>query len=395
MISAPKLTILGGSTPFTAALFDAIACSDYRLQPHELMLFGRNHAALDVMTLRARHCLGPFGWRARSTTSRAEALEGATFVIHQIRYGDLDGREAGERLARRFGIPADETLGPAALQWAIRHASAVKETANCIASCCSSAWILNLTNPLSVTTAILIREGVTRCVGVCELPEATADAVAHIVGVDRAELQWEYVGLNHRGFLYDFSVDGRPLHSTLMDALPSEDLPGVTRDDLEAFHAVPLKYFSLVRAPKPTAPRAAVLRELRAALLCELAADPTISPPSLGKRNLDWYAKGVVPLLAALAAADGRIRVVNVMGPDNVVIETKAEVHPDVVVPIKASRPSPAVESWMGLFCAHEHSLLEAATTTSPDTIRKALRLDPLVPPGHVEALTRELLRGR
>ena len=259
MIAAPKLTVLGGSTPFTAALFDALVSAAPDLGPHELMLFGRNQAALEVMTRRAQHSLGACGWVARSTTSRAEALAGARFVIHQIRYGDLDGREAGEQLAERFGIPADETLGPAALQWAICNASAVKEMAQCIASSCSNAWLLNLTNPLSVTTAIFIREGVTRCLGVCELPETTAAAVARILGIPAHDLQWEYVGLNHRGFLYNFSVAGRSLLPKLLSALPSTELPGVTSGNLETLQAVPLKYFLTVsRVGTTCSPRTSV-----------------------------------------------------------------------------------------------------------------------------------------
>src|SRR5262249_45609753 len=184
----PMITVLGASSPFTAALFDAIASSHDRLQPYELMLFGRDSAALDLVTRRAQCCLGPLGWSARSTTSLAEALDGAGVVIHQIRYGGLDGRETGERLAECFGIAADETLGPAALQWAICHASAVSETARSIASRCSNAWILNLTNPLSITTALFIREGATRCLGICELPETTADAVARMLGIAARDL---------------------------------------------------------------------------------------------------------------------------------------------------------------------------------------------------------------
>jgi 6-phospho-beta-glucosidase len=324
----------------------------------------------------------------------AEGLEGAAFVINQMRYGGLDGREAGEQLAERFGIPADETLGPAALLCAISSASAVRETARDIVSRCANAWILNLTNPLSITTALFIREGATRCLGVCELPATTADVVARMLGIGRTDLQWEYVGLNHRGFLYDFSADGRPLHGPILGALPSADLPGVTRDEVDTLRALPLKYFSLLRAPKPTARRASVLRDLRTSLLCELAADHTRSPPSLGQRNLDWYAKGVVPLLVALTAGDGRTQVVNLMGRGNVVIETKVEVRANGVAPLEAPRPSPAVESWMARFLTHEHALLEATVAISSHTIANALRLDPLVHPEHIVPLTRELLRS-
>jgi 6-phospho-beta-glucosidase len=393
MNAAPKIAVLGGSSPFTAALFDALASSG-DLPPHQLMLFGRNSAALAVVTRRAQCCLGPLGWSARSTTNRAEALDGATFVIHQIRYGGLDGRESGERLAERFGMPADETLGPAALQSAIQTASAVQETARSIASYCPNAWTINLTNPLSITTALFVGEGVKRCVGVCELPDATAQAVGDMIGVASSDLQWEYSGLNHRGFLYNFSAAGRSLHADIVRALPSRILPDVTREDVGMLQAVPLKYFSVIRAPRLTPRRASVLRDLRASLLGELAADPTRSPASLGKRNLDWYPRAIVPLLIALSAPDDHVAVVNIMGSDDVVIETKARIRSGSVTPVEASLPSAAVQLWTGRFLAHERAVLAATLESSPRAIAGALRLDPLVGAEHVDALTRELIES-
>jgi len=390
--SAPKLTVLGGSTPFTTALFDAIAGSDYRLQPHELMLFGRDEAALDIVTRRAQHCLGPFGWVANNTTDMEEALRGAHYIVHQIRYGGLDGREFGERLSERFGLPADETLGPAALRIAIRGASAVRQTARAIAAHCPGAWTLNLTNPLSVTTAQFIAEGVTRCVGICELPESTAMAVADALGIEFARMRWEYVGLNHRGFLYNLSLDGQPLMGAIAQALPARCLPGITVNDLDTLDAVPLKYFSMLRTSGPRVRRAQVLRDLRAELLRELAADPTVSPPSLWKRNVDWYSKAVVPILAALASPNRHSHVVNVMGADGVVIETVATIGSNRVITVRGSLPSAAVQCWMGRFTAHEEAVLDVMLAPTEAAIRKALTLDPLVPSECVDPLTLALL---
>ena len=394
MSAAPKLTVLGGGTPFTAALFDAIAASEYCLQPQQLMLFGRDRTALDIVARRGQHCLGRFGWVVKNTTNLDEALDGARHILHQIRYGGLDGREQGERLSERFGLPADETLGPAALQTAICTASAVQQTARAIAARCPGAWTLNLTNPLSVTTALFVREGVTRAIGICELPEATATAVADVLCIAASELRWEYAGLNHRGFLYNCSREGEPLLPRIVEALRTRNLAGVTRSDVERLQAVPSKYFAMLRRPGATVRRAQILREVRADLLRELAADPTISPPSLMKRNVDWYSKAVVPLLAGLASPDLHSRVVNVMGPDGVVIETRTTIASDRAVPVTGAVPPPAVQSWIRRFSAHEHAVLAATLAVSDTAVRKALTLDPLVPAEHVDPLTAALLSG-
>ena len=391
-MSRPTVTLLGGGSAFTAAFVDAIVRSDYCRQARRLILFGRERRALDIIEQHARLRLDRFGWAVASTTDLDEALNGVQFVIHQIRYGGLEGREEGERLADLFGLPADETLGPAALQSALRSASAIRRTAARIAARCADAWTLNLTNPLSITTALMIREGVRRCLGVCELPEVTAGAVAALLGVRADRLRWAYSGLNHRGFLHHFSLDGEPTMDAILSALASRTLPGIEARDVAWLQAVPLKYFRLVQAPVRTPPRARVLRELRAAVMRELAECPGVVPPSLGRRNLDWYAKAVVPLLSALAAGDGRLRVVNIMGPEGLVIESKARIERDRVTAVEAPSPPPAVKSWIQRFIEHERAFLQATITMSEADIGQALTLDPLVSAAQVRALTHELL---
>src|SRR5262245_12658749 len=180
MASGPRRRVVGGGSPFTVALFDAIGTPPHSLVPGHMTLFGRDLETLDIVTKRARSCLERLGWRVTRTTDLRQALEGAEYVIHQIRYGGLDGREDGERLTMAYGLPPDETLGPAALHCAIRGVQAVRRTAEHIATHCQSAWVLNLTNPLSVTTNTMVRQGLTRCLGICELPETTAETLAQL-----------------------------------------------------------------------------------------------------------------------------------------------------------------------------------------------------------------------
>lgn len=386
------LTVLGGSTPFVTALFDAIAASDYRTRPRTLTLHGRNQRALEIVGRRAMHLLSRFGWTVRTTTELDRALEGARHVIHQIRYGGWDGRLASEDISERFGLPVDETLGPGALLVAIRNAQALREMARAIRTCCPDAWIVNLTNPLSVTTALLSTTGVARCIGLCELPQSTASRIAELVGVDSATLEWSYAGLNHRGFLYDLSVAGRPIIADLLRLLPGDDVLNVDRHDIDLLAAVPLKYFAMQRQRSRTARRARVLHDLGEALLREIDQDCAVSPPSLQRRRMDWYATSVVPFLSTLDNHDKTTHVVNVMGASGIVVETKATVV-GTVVPEQGQPPPAAVREWLDRFTAHEKAVLTATQSPSTRAIRDALALDPMVPDSQVTPLTLELER--
>src|SRR5262245_55726071 len=105
----PRLTVLGGSSPFTVALLESIALSPIPIPPHELVLHGRNVNNLQLVRNYAEVRLAHAGWQIEATTSIARALDRAHIVLHQIRYGGLAGRELGERLAAKFNLPADET----------------------------------------------------------------------------------------------------------------------------------------------------------------------------------------------------------------------------------------------------------------------------------------------
>jgi len=205
-------------------------------------------------------------------------------------------------------------------------------------------------------------------------------------------VEWDYIGLNHRGFLYNLTSDGQSVFPALMKSLPSALLPGVTRATVESLCAVPLKYFALLQTPPRLVARASALRDLRVVLLQELARAPHRSPVSLRQRNVDWYAKAVVPILSALAAADGRVHVVNQAGPDNLVWEAKARFERDRLSPVDSPAPPPPVQSWIDRFVAHERAVMDAVQSATLRAVRAALVLDPLVPAGHVDALARSMM---
>jgi 6-phospho-beta-glucosidase len=101
-----RLTVLGGSTPFTVPLVEELA--NRVPAPGLLRLHGRDQSALEAVAGFARHRLGP-GWDVETRTDVAAALSGAEVVVHQVRYGALSGRHDDEQLAQVLGVPSDET----------------------------------------------------------------------------------------------------------------------------------------------------------------------------------------------------------------------------------------------------------------------------------------------
>lgn len=391
------LAVLGGGTPYTAALADALSDREPAVPPGALVLAGRDREALDAVGRYVRGRLAPLGWTTAWTTDARAALRGAGIVIHQIRYGGIAGRQRDEDLARACGLVADETLGPGALQAALRLRDPLAETCRALVEECPDAVVLNLTNPLSLTTARMIRAGVTRCIGLCELPRVTLEAAAAVLGEDPARACWAYAGLNHRGFIVRLEWDGVDRIPDLVRRLGADTLNGIRADEIAALHAVPTKYFRLMRsaAPAPEPGRAAFLAGLRTRLLEELRADPGRSPPSLQTRDMAWYPHAVVPAIEALRSRRPLLREVNALAASGVVEEGRARVDaagPGPLLPAPAPAP---VETWLAAFREHERCLLDALERPSLSSVRRALEADPLIPADRAEACATLVWAGR
>ena len=186
-----KLAILGGSSPFTVALVNSLNDVVDRLPAFDLQMHGRNGENLALMEAYANRLLQRSGWRIGSTTSMRKALEGASIVIHQIRYGGMERRIQHEQFSERCRVPPDETLGPTALLAAFEMFSELRDTCDAMAEYSPDAWILNLTNPLSYVTAMMVSTGLRRCVGLCELPRMTALEIAALYRLEIRELDWD------------------------------------------------------------------------------------------------------------------------------------------------------------------------------------------------------------
>lgn len=380
---ASKIVVVGGSSPFTVELCHRVGETSLRDEPCELMLHGRDTQALASIRTFAEAALP--GWKVATTTILDEALDRATIVVHQARYGGLAGRFQDEVLARELRTLSDETMGPGGLQAGLRIAHEVREFGARVARQCPEAWVLNLVNPLGISTALIAQEGVQRCLGVCELPTVTHRRLAFLLDVDPRALDWDYAGLNHRGFLYNLACAGRDVLGELVAALRThedgDDIWGITADMIASFQAVPLKYFRLFNgAPIHAEGRSHMLADIRSQALAELKQAPTRYPPSLKNRDMPWYQHALVPTMSALM---GRVPPIvctaNLLMSDGTVSERIVTVEQGRVTERLCAPPPPKVGAWLDCFARHEQAVVTAIRHPTRASVAMALKLDPLL----------------
>src|SRR6185295_17927846 len=234
--------------------------------------------------------------------------------------------------------------------------------------------------PLSVATSLLAESGVDHILGVCELPLVTARAAAETAGVRWEDVEWDYEGLNHRGFVTRLTAGARDLIAELASLSPSTEVAGVRVAFIQETGAVPMKYFELFHTRVPASyQRGRRVERIRERTVTQLRATPEVFPEALRERRMDWYPLVVVPLLSALASELPEDHVVNVGGPDGVTRETRAMVCRSRVEARPRSVGNSRVASWLERFERHERAVLAALADPSTASVTRALELDPLV----------------
>jgi 6-phospho-beta-glucosidase len=147
----------------------------------------------------------------------AAAVQDCTFVISSVRVGGMEARARDERLSLDCGFAGQETTGPAGFAMALRTVPVAIEHARLVQQVAPEAWIVNFTNPAGlITQAISVHTG-ARVVGICDTPAELFFRIALALREPPHEVECEYFGLNHLGWVRAVRVRGRDVTAPLLE----------------------------------------------------------------------------------------------------------------------------------------------------------------------------------
>jgi len=147
-----------------------------------------------------------------STTDLDRGLDGAEFVVVTITTGGLDTMGLDLAIPEKYGIyqSVGDTVGPGGLSRALRNVPVMAGIAEAINRNCPDAWMLNLTNPMTVLTRIV---GLTaprlKVVGLCHELFGVRGGLMRMFGVDADDFEWRVAGVNHLIWLLDMTIKGQ------------------------------------------------------------------------------------------------------------------------------------------------------------------------------------------
>src|SRR5215208_4978117 len=126
------------------------------------------------------------GWQGRitTTTDRDAAIDGASFVLVQLRIGGQQARLLDETVPPRFGTIGQETTGAGGFAKALRTVGVILELAELMrARGAPGAWLVDFTNPVGIVTQALLDDG-HRAVGLCNVAIGLQRRLAARYGVE-------------------------------------------------------------------------------------------------------------------------------------------------------------------------------------------------------------------
>jgi len=192
-----KVAVIGGGSTYTPELVEGFGLRQDVLPVEELVLHDIDQERLDVVGGLAERILHKleFPGKLTTTTDREAAIEGADFVLVQLRVGGLAARLTDETIPPKFGLIGQETTGAGGFAKALRTVPVVLEIAEDTARLgAPGAWLLDFTNPAGLVTQGLIDHG-HRAIGLCNIPIGFQREFAKQLGVEPERVQLEHVGL--------------------------------------------------------------------------------------------------------------------------------------------------------------------------------------------------------
>lgn len=164
-------------------------------------------------------------WEYKVYTEIGDALDGADFVACSILPGTFDEMESDVHLPEKYGIyqSVGDTVGPGGVLRAMRTVPIYEGFAREIKAHCPDAWVINLTNPMTICTKTLYDvfpeiKAFGCCHEVFHAQEFLSCVAHELLGVPRPhrrEIEIDACGVNHFTWITEADYKGHDMLALL------------------------------------------------------------------------------------------------------------------------------------------------------------------------------------
>ena len=327
-----KIAVIGGGSTYTPELINGFIERMKILPLKELWLMDINRERLEIVGGFAQRMVQAKGapFKVLLSDNQAEAVQGASYVITQLRVGGLKARREDEYLGRRHGLVGQETTGVGGMGKALRTIPVVLKIAEDMRRLAPGAVLLNFTNPSGLVSEAINRYAPeVTTVGVCNGPFGMKMGFLNALKAsgrfdgDFDAVQADILGLNHLSWCRSLKYQGRELWDEYLELYFQQDPATQTWDRrmVEATRMIPsgyLGYFydtahKVADQQKWPPSRAETVMEVEAELLRQYTEPERIEPPpGLMKRGGAYYSTVATQIINTHYNNLGEIHIANI-----------------------------------------------------------------------------------
>lgn len=406
-----KITVIGGGSSYTPELIEGLIAHHASLPLAELALVDveAGREKVEIIAALARRMLDRQGLEAVAVSvhfDADEAIKGASFVLTQLRVGQLPARAADERLGLSHQLLGQETTGVGGFAKALRTIPVMLDIAGRVERLAPEAWIINFTNPAGIVTEAVSRHSSAKIIGLCNVPVTMHHMIADMLNLPHDEVSLRFAGLNHMVWVHKVLAAGRDATDEVIEMLCDGEQLSMNNikaipwpaELLRALRAIPCpyhRYFWQTRTmledeladADSKGTRAEQVMKVEASLF-ELYADPRLDkkPEALSQRGGSFYSEVAVQLIDALHNNLGVEMVVNTANngaiqglPDDAVIETNCLIDALGAHPLAFGKLPPLMNGLTQQVKDFERLTIEAAVHGDKNKALLALVANPLV----------------
>jgi len=402
-----KISVIGGASSYTPELFANLIDLHEHLEVEQVTLMDLNKEKLGVIAKVGEKLLAgsQMGMRIAATQNLEQAVDGADFIILQIRVGGLEARVRDETLPMEFGMVGNETTGAGGFVCALRTVPVALEIAHEIERLSPNAWVLNLSNPAGIVTEALLKHTRLHTIGFCNIPINTTYELANVLGVPPEKVRLDSFGLNHLSWARGAYVDDEEMLQPLIAGTSGRNSVlyqhGLVEDMLDpqwlrTLNMIPswyVRYYYFIeqvleqdRRSGPTKGNKDMEAEerLRSLYLTEGYGD-TAQRILASKGGAQYYLP-VLQVIRSIVHDSGEVVVVDVRNdgalpdlPAQTCVEVPARINRAGIEPLPVGSMPLRVRGLVQAVKAYEELTVEAATTGSHEAALAALVAHPLV----------------
>ena len=386
-----KIAVIGAGSTYTPELINGFLIRGGSLGVDSYYFMDIDRPKTETVAGLARRMAAKNGADSRIVVTEhlEEAVEGADYVMGQVRVGGLRARILDERIPMRHGLLGQETTGAGGFMNALRTIPVMMNVAKAMERLAPGAWLINFSNPSGIVAEALLNHTNVRMIGLCNGPiKMVMDAKARAPAGTK-NFDYDFVGLNHLCWVTAIYADGREI---LADQLAGEDGARLAK----ATGGLPVGYLNyyyhrdeqLRKCLASERTRGEECLSIEDELL-NMYKDPALCtvPEALGKRGGAMYSDAAVSLVDSIENDRNDYHVVDVKNNgafaflgDGDVIETKCVVGKDGAKPVKLENfNNQYIIGLVRAVKAYEKLTVQAAVEGSVDAALAALMAHPLI----------------